>query len=33
MLLVMAYEQFIQQIALNLDLKPESDLYFLNNTI
>ena len=27
MLLVTANEQFIQQIALNLDLKPESDLY------
>ena len=28
MLLVTANEQFKQQIALNLVLKPESDLYF-----
>ena len=27
MLLGTANEQFIQQIALNMDLKPESDLY------
>ena len=28
LLLVTANEQFIKQIALNLDLKPGSDLYF-----